>query len=113
MQQYGVALWRTENVKEEEQRERAKWIKFPPDPEPIHGRTCQVCGGKLVLVMLNYHWDRGTDVTTPADTEETCLRIAASKRIHMHCLVALLLALQSATVIDVQGNHEVTLALRA
>jgi ribosomal protein L14 len=30
----------------------------------------------------------------------------------MHCLVALLLALQSATVIDVQGNHEVTLALQ-
>ncbi len=30
----------------------------------------------------------------------------------MHCLLALLLALKSATVIDVQGNHEVTLALQ-
>lgn len=30
----------------------------------------------------------------------------------MHCVAALLLALQSATVIDVQGNHEVTLALQ-
>jgi hypothetical protein len=30
----------------------------------------------------------------------------------MHCLVALLLALQSATVVDVQGNHDVTLALQ-
>jgi Ethanolamine utilization protein EutJ (predicted chaperonin) len=30
----------------------------------------------------------------------------------MHCLVALLLALQSATVVDVQGNHEVTLAVQ-
>jgi hypothetical protein len=30
----------------------------------------------------------------------------------MHCLVALLLALQSATVIDVQSNHDVTLGLQ-
>jgi len=30
----------------------------------------------------------------------------------MHCLVALLLVFQSATVIDVQGNHEVILALQ-
>ena len=30
----------------------------------------------------------------------------------MHCLVALLLVFQSATVIDVQGNHEVTLAIQ-
>ena len=30
----------------------------------------------------------------------------------MHCLVALLLALQSATVVDVQGHHEVTLAVQ-
>lgn len=30
----------------------------------------------------------------------------------MHCLLALLLALQPATVIDVQSNHEVTLALQ-
>lgn len=30
----------------------------------------------------------------------------------MHCLFAVLLALQSATVIDMQGNHEVTLALQ-
>jgi hypothetical protein len=30
----------------------------------------------------------------------------------MHCLVALLLALQSATVVGVQGNHEVTLAVQ-
>jgi len=30
----------------------------------------------------------------------------------MHCLVALLLALQSATVIDVQSNHDVTLAIQ-
>jgi hypothetical protein len=29
----------------------------------------------------------------------------------MNCLLALLLALKSATVIDVQGNHEVTFAL--
>jgi hypothetical protein len=65
--------WRAENVTEEEQRERAKWIKFPPDPEPIHGRTCQVCRGKLVVEILNYFWDRETDVTAPADTKETCL----------------------------------------
>ena len=30
----------------------------------------------------------------------------------MHCLFAVLLALQGATVIDMQGNHEVTLALQ-
>jgi hypothetical protein len=30
----------------------------------------------------------------------------------MHCLVALLLVFQSATVIDVHGNHKVTLALQ-
>ena len=70
------AWWRTgsaESVKADERRERAKWIKFPPDPEPIHGRTCQVCGGKLVLVILYYHWDHGTDVATPADKAEKCL----------------------------------------
>jgi hypothetical protein len=65
--------WRAENFTEGEQRERAKWIKFPPDPEPIHGRTCQVCGGKLVLVILNYDWDHATDVVTPADKAEKCL----------------------------------------
>ena len=65
--------WRAENVTEEERRERARWVKFPPVPEPEMDRTCQVCGGNLVLVVLNYHWDHGTDVVIPADRAEKCL----------------------------------------
>ena len=65
--------WRAENITVEERRERAKWAKFPPDPEPVTDSTCQVCGGKLVVEILNYYREEVTDVVTPADTKETCL----------------------------------------
>jgi hypothetical protein len=47
--------------------------RVPSWPEPITDRTCQVGGGNLVLVVLNYHWDHGTDVVIPADRAEKCL----------------------------------------
>jgi hypothetical protein len=53
--------------------EQQKWVKSPPDPEPIVGRTCHVCGGKLVLIILNYFRDEITDVFTPADKVEKCV----------------------------------------
>jgi len=59
--------------KEQLSLERQRWLKSTPDPEPIEGRTCQVCGGKLVLVILNYFRDEVTDVFTPADRKEECL----------------------------------------
>ena len=58
---------------EEDRLEREKW-KFPPAPEPIEGRTCGACGGKLVLVILNYHCEPWTDVIIPADKAEKCVR---------------------------------------
>ena len=65
--------WRAENVTTMERREPERWVEFPPGPEPITDRTCQVGGGNLVLVVLNYHWDHGTDVVIPADRAEKCL----------------------------------------
>lgn len=62
-----------EQAKEQERLERLKWVKSPPDPEPIEGRTCTACGGKLVVEVLNYFWDRGTDHCAPADKKERCL----------------------------------------
>jgi hypothetical protein len=49
--------------------ERQEWAKFSPAPKPIEGRICSVCGGKLVVEILNYFWDRGTDVCSAADTK--------------------------------------------
>ena len=40
------------------------------DSEP---KRCSVCGGKLVVEVLNYWWDLGPDTVSPADTKETCL----------------------------------------
>jgi hypothetical protein len=48
--------------------------KFPPDPEPIKGKTCRKCGGPLVLKILSYDCEPWTDTITPADTAEECLR---------------------------------------
>lgn len=48
--------------------------KFPPDPEPIKGKTCRKCGGPLVLKILSYNCEPWTDTITPADTAEECLR---------------------------------------
>lgn len=59
--------------REQDGLERQKWAKFPPDPTPIEGRVCSVCGGNLVLDILNYYCEQGTDVITPADTAEKCL----------------------------------------
>jgi hypothetical protein len=59
--------------REEARLERRKWAKFPPDPEPIEGRTCAACGGTLVLMILNYHMEGGTDFVTPADKAEKCI----------------------------------------
>ena len=66
---------RPQRAQEEEWREKEneRRVKFPPDPEPIEGRVCGECGGKLVLVILNYDWDRVTDAVTPADKAEKCL----------------------------------------
>ena len=52
--------------------ERQKWGKIPPDPEPVEGRTCAACGGKLVREILNYYFLPG-DVIVPADTVDRCL----------------------------------------
>ena len=67
-----------EQEREQDRLERQKWAKFPPDPEPVEGRTCRVCGGKLVLVLLNYFCDGETDVITPADKAEKCLSCGRS-----------------------------------
>ena len=56
---------------EEYRREKEKWVKFLPDPEPT-GQACPLCGGELVLVILNYYRDQITDVFTPADKAEKC-----------------------------------------
>jgi uncharacterized protein with PIN domain len=56
---------------EEYRREKEKWVKFLPDPEPT-GKACPLCGGELVLVILNYYRDEITDVFTPADNAEKC-----------------------------------------
>jgi hypothetical protein len=64
--------------------ERQKWAKFPPDPQPIEGKTCRVCGGKLVLVILNYFRDRDPDVFTPADKAEKCLSCGRSFVVEFH-----------------------------
>jgi hypothetical protein len=64
---------KAERAREEDRLERQKWAKSPPSPEPIEGRTCAVCGGKLVLIILNYYCESWTDVITPADTAEKCL----------------------------------------
>lgn len=67
------AILRVEQLaRESEENEKQKWVKFPPDPEPIRGRTCAVCSGKLVLVQ-NYFRDEVTDVVTRADKVEKCL----------------------------------------
>jgi hypothetical protein len=63
--------------REQDRLERQTWAKSPPDPEPIEGRTCGACGGKLVLVILNYYCDPG-DIITPADTAEKCLSCGRS-----------------------------------
>ncbi len=52
--------------------ERQKWGKAP-QTTPIEGRTCAACGGKLVMEILNYYCEYGTDVISPADTSEQCL----------------------------------------
>jgi hypothetical protein len=59
--------------REQDTFERQKWAKFCPNPERIEGRTCCLCGGKLVLIILNYHYEHGTDVISPADKAEKCL----------------------------------------
>jgi hypothetical protein len=64
---------KAEQAREEEQPKRQKWVKSPPYPEPIEGRTCGACGGKLVLIILNYYCEPWTDVITPADKAEKCL----------------------------------------
>ena len=64
---------KAEQARKEERRERDQWAKVHPDPEPIEGRTCGACGGKLVLVILNYYCEPSTDVITPADKVEKCL----------------------------------------
>ena len=56
---------------EEYRREKEKPVTFLPDPEPT-GRACPLCGGELVLVILNYYRDEITDVFTPADKAEKC-----------------------------------------
>jgi uncharacterized protein with PIN domain len=56
---------------EEYRREKEKWDKLLPDPEPT-GKACPLCGGELVLVILNYYRDEITDVFTPADKAEKC-----------------------------------------
>jgi hypothetical protein len=61
-----------------EQHERRNWVKFPPDPKQIEGRTCRLCGGTLVLLILNYFRDEITDVITPADQVEKCLSCGIS-----------------------------------
>lgn len=60
-------------AREPEEHEKQKWVKFPSDPEPIQGRACALCGGKLVLAVHNYFRDEVTDVMTPADKVEKCL----------------------------------------
>lgn len=64
---------RTEQAREEERLERQKWAKSSLDPEPIAGRTCGACGGRLMLIVLNYYCEQWTDVITPADKAEKCL----------------------------------------
>jgi hypothetical protein len=61
-----------EQEEEQDRLERQKW-KSHPAPEPIEGRTCSACGGKLVVEILNYYYEHGTDVITPADKVEKCL----------------------------------------
>jgi hypothetical protein len=56
---------------EEYRREKEKWVKLLPDPEPT-GKAFPLCGGELVLVILNYYRDEITDVFTPADEAEKC-----------------------------------------
>jgi hypothetical protein len=68
---------KAERAREEDWLERQTWAKSPPDLEPIEGRTCGACGGKLLLVILNYYCDPG-DIITPADTAEKCLSCGAS-----------------------------------
>jgi hypothetical protein len=68
-----LSISKAERASEENRLERQKWAKSPPDPEPIEGRTCAACGGKLVLIILNYYCESWTDVITPADTAEKCL----------------------------------------
>ncbi len=65
---------------EEYRREKEKWGKFPPDPEPT-GKVCPMCGGELVLVILNYYRDEVTDVFTPADKVEKCARCGKAVRL--------------------------------
>ena len=48
-------------------------MEVSPAPEPTEGRTCTACGGKLVVKILNYFYEHGTDVITPADKVERCL----------------------------------------
>jgi hypothetical protein len=66
-----------EQEEEEDSLERQKW-KSHPAPEPIEGRTCSACGGKLVVEILNYHYEHGTDVISPADKVEKCLSCGRS-----------------------------------
>ena len=38
----------------------------------VDGRICPKCGGKTKIMILNYWYDRDTDIVTPADTIEQC-----------------------------------------
>jgi hypothetical protein len=58
---------------EEEILERRKW-PYPPPPQPIVGEACPTCGGMLVSDIINYWIGPWTDVITPADKAERCVR---------------------------------------
>jgi hypothetical protein len=77
---------KAKRIKENDRRERESWAKFPPVPEPIEGRSCGTCGGQLVLVVLTYNYERGTDIFTPADTEERCLGCGRTTTLPQHRL---------------------------
>lgn len=67
----------SEQEEEEDRLERQKW-KSHSAPEPIERRTCTAGGGKLVVEILNYYYEHGTDVITPADKVENCLSCGRS-----------------------------------
>jgi hypothetical protein len=72
----GVTPNQARTIREQEQEEERlarKKSRFPPAPEPIEGRACVACGSRLVLIILNYYCEPGTDVITPADKVEKCL----------------------------------------